>query len=321
MLTKLTTRIGIIVIAISLSTNACSQTWSPPGAEWHYTETGAWWDGYSKYTYSRDTVINSVNCKEITRYYEGMGWNGYSQGYNNPYFTYEQNGIVYIYNNIYGNDRFDTLYNINAQIGARWRFPLVDTACADSSYFIEVLNTGTKVVNGFNLKWWYVQIGPVEYYDNSFFYSHDTIIERFGYRVDNIAGSSYAYCNNTSYEGTGGNLRCYSDSTFGFYSTEIASSCDYYYTSVLELQGNERMLKIYPNPATDKLNVAIDVKQSETAIIEILDITGKLHISCVLNKNNSVTEISIADLSAGIYMYKLIVNNNIVKLGKLSVIS
>ncbi|MGB3948990.1 MAG: T9SS type A sorting domain-containing protein, partial [Bacteroidia bacterium] len=227
------------------------------------------------------------------------------------------NGFVYLYNNRYGNNKFDTLFNINSQIGNRWRFPLVDTACADSTYFVKVLNIGTKNIQGFNLNWLYVKIGPLDYSGNQTFgYVLDTIIERLGYRYDDI---DYAPCYSSTAEGVHGGLRCYSDDTFGFYSTEIVSACDYV-TNIVKLDINEKDVKIYPNPVSDKLNIAIDLKQTETATIEIVNVMGKCQYYQILSENNGFTEISIAGLSEGVYFYKIIINNSIIKVDKLSII-
>lgn len=316
MLKKLFVRISIIV-SIFASVSMHSQTFCPAGATWYYTDASADWYGYSKLYYLNDTTINSISCKKIAHYYEGTGIFGTASGYRNPYFTYEQNGVVYLYNNRYGNNKFDTLFNINAQIGNRWRFPLVDTACADSTYFVTVLNTGTKNIQGFNLNWLYVKIGPLDYSGNQTFgYVLDTIIERLGYRYDDI---DYAPCYGSTAEGIHGDLRCYSDDTFGFYSAGIVIGCEYV-TNIEKLGTNEKNVKIYPNPVSDKLNIAIDLKQTETAILEILDITGQLQYSHILNGNNHITEISIADLSQGMYIYKVICDNSIIKLGELSII-
>ncbi|MFY9310883.1 MAG: T9SS type A sorting domain-containing protein [Bacteroidia bacterium] len=317
MFKKRFSRIIIIVLSVSTSLSLYSQTWCPAGATWYYTDASADWYGYSKLTYINDTVINSTTCKKISHYYDGTGIFGSVSGYRNPYFTYEQNGVVYLYNNRYGNNKFDTLFNTNAQIGNRWRFPLVDTACADSTYFVEVLNTGTKNIQGFNLNWLYVKIGPLDYSGNQTFgYVLDTMVERLGYRYDDI---DFAPCYGSTAEGVHGGLRCYSDTTFGSYSTGITSACDYI-TSIDESQLDKREVKIYPNPANDKLNVVVDLKPSETGIIEIADIVGKLQNSHILNRNNNITEISIGNLNKGVYIYKVICNNRIVKSGALNVV-
>lgn len=238
----------------------------------------------------------------------------HSSGYLQPYYTYSQNGVAYLYNNKFGNNKFDTLFNINAQIGDKWRFPLIDTTCADSVYFMEVLNSGTKTLNGFSLKWLQVATGPFPY---GGFSTIDTISERFGYRYDDLF---YSPCTGSPDEGNHGGLRCYSDDAFGFYSTNISSSCDYYYTGISYLQMDNGVLKIYPNPANDKINIGISLEQGQTGILMVYDLRGKLVLSEKLDISNDLTEVCVVSLKSGLYIYKLTVNETIVNTGKLNVI-
>jgi hypothetical protein len=77
---------------------------------------------------------------------------------------------------------------------------------------------------------------------------------------------------------------------------------------------------VYPNPASDKLNIAIHLEDQQTGVLKVYDVTGKLELSKTLNENSDVSEISIASLSDGMYIYKIIVNNTTVNSGKLSII-
>lgn len=316
MFKKLPHWIVAFLINIFFSSNIYAQTWCPPGATWYYGNSGLYYNGYVKMAYARDSVINSITCKEITYYSEGAWWdvfNGgqayHTYGYGSSYFTYEQNGVVYVYNNRFGNNQFDTLYNINAQIGDSWHIPLYggDTTCADSLHTMKVINTGTQIINGFNLKTLDVTVG-------SEFQTTFHIIERLGYRYDDLEYGYY--CHGIIAESSHGELRCYSDSVFGSISAGV-NPCDYYYTDVPEFELNRRWANVYPNPASDKLTIAIELKQSETLVIEILDITGKLEYLYQLNNQNFINEISLTDLSEGMYLYKVNVNNTNVKLGKL----
>jgi hypothetical protein len=300
--------IAISILYIAFATNSYSQTWCPPGATWYYTDALANLEGYTKLTYSKDTVINKIACKKITCFHKGLVFM-ISQGfYSSPFFTYSENGIAYLYNNKYGKHEFEVLFDMNAQIGDKWRIPQVDTACADSLYFMEVLDTGTKMVNGFNLKWLHVKLDHSPYFD--------TITERLGYRYDNF---DYSPCHNVIADSPGGGLRCYSDNDFGLYSTKKNSSCDFI-TAISELQLNEDELKIYPNPANDKLTINLHFNYKQKATVDLYDLTGKLIRSNTLKEGDDELEISTATLSEGIYIYKSNVNGVYIKLGKLSII-
>ena len=73
---------------------------------------------------------------------------------------------------------------------------------------------------------------------------------------------------------------------------------------------------VFPNPANDVITVLNTSENS--AIIEIYNYIGEKIISGELKNYSSI--ISIKDLNAGIYLYKIIVNNEIVKADKLIVI-
>jgi len=73
---------------------------------------------------------------------------------------------------------------------------------------------------------------------------------------------------------------------------------------------------VYPNPANDELTV---LNTSEgVGIIEIYNLIGEKILSKELKNYSSI--ISIKDLKAGTYLYKIIVNNEFVKADKLIVI-
>ncbi len=299
--------IAISILCIAFAANSYSQTWCPPGATWYYTNALFDLEGYTKLTYSKDTVINKITCKKITCSLRGRPLLDPKEIYSSPFFTYSENGIAYLYNNKYGKHEFEILFDMNAQIGDKWRRPQVDTACADSLYFIEVLNTGTKMINGFNLKWLHVKLDQSPYFD--------TITERLGYRYDNF---DYSHCHNVSVDFPGGPLRCYSDNDFGLYTTKKNSSCDFI-TAVSELKLGDA-LKVYPNPANDKLTINTGINHKQTTTFDLYDLTGKLIRSNTLKEGANGLEISTATFSEGIYIYKLNVNGASIKSGKLSII-
>lgn len=73
-------------------------------------------------------------------------------------------------------------------------------------------------------------------------------------------------------------------------------------------------LSLYPNPTTDLVNVLIPQLYPNTTF-EIIDLSGKLVLHEKINKNESV--FSIKNLNAGIYLFKISIESNTVKQGKL----
>lgn len=79
-------------------------------------------------------------------------------------------------------------------------------------------------------------------------------------------------------------------------------------------------ISIYPNPANDKLNIVIHLDKDQTAEFKIYDLTGKIVFSNTLIGNSDIFEMSTTNLKNGLYIYKLTVNENNIKSGKLSII-
>ncbi len=77
--------------------------------------------------------------------------------------------------------------------------------------------------------------------------------------------------------------------------------------------GNE--ISLYPNPTTAIVNIAIPSQLNGTVSVEIYDAVGKLVISEKLTKD--VTTINTSKLEDGIYMFKIINNNQAVKVGRM----
>ena len=169
---------------------------------------------------------------------------------------------------------------------------------------MKVLNKGIKNINGFNLKWLYVKKGP--YCNNYFTYDFDTITERIGVKayLDYERSSCYGSIDERAF----GNLRCYSDDTFGLYSTGISSSCDYFYTGITESQMGEMQFKVYPNPANSEIIIEFDLIETKNVAIEIKNIFGqtvKIIDSRAFANGNNKINIDVSVFSKGLYFVQL----------------
>jgi hypothetical protein len=180
------------------------------------------------------------------------------------------------------------------------------------------------VINGFNLKWLYVKRGPFDpnYDPNGPYlnYDFDTITERIGgCRYYDIF---YSFC----YGGTESDplpcdkIRCYSDSTFGLYSTGISTSCDYYTTSVEESELNDLNFSIYPNPAYDQVTLTYFIEPTDEAVIEIYNLLGDKVAIQTLDADATEQTFSVALLNSGVYLYKYSINGKIIKSDKLVIV-
>jgi hypothetical protein len=76
-------------------------------------------------------------------------------------------------------------------------------------------------------------------------------------------------------------------------------------------------IKLYPNPATDQVNVSYNVNPYDKSVLELLDIQGR-HIQTIhLPANNNKVSFSIAEWSNAVYTYRFVVNGIIKENGKL----
>ena len=66
-------------------------------------------------------------------------------------------------------------------------------------------------------------------------------------------------------------------------------------------------LVLYPNPANDELNVSFSTNSQENAIVEILDLTGKVNQSQTVqaNEGSNLIMMDTSKLASGMYFMKL----------------
>jgi hypothetical protein len=69
-------------------------------------------------------------------------------------------------------------------------------------------------------------------------------------------------------------------------------------------------VSIYPNPATDLINIQF-ANISESSILEIYNYLGQKVSSVLLNKND--TQLNISGLNSGIYEARVISNNTVIR--------
>jgi hypothetical protein len=77
-------------------------------------------------------------------------------------------------------------------------------------------------------------------------------------------------------------------------------------------------LKVYPNPASEKIFIRYNVPNSETIKLRlrISDLTGRNIISKELHNRKGYTEVNTQELNAGVYLIELIDNGVVIKAAK-----
>ena len=84
-------------------------------------------------------------------------------------------------------------------------------------------------------------------------------------------------------------------------------------TGIDELAANN--VTIYPNPNNGIINITLSSELSKNSTLEIYDAIGKLIVTEYLS--SELNTLNISNLSNGIYSFRVLNNNNMVKYGKL----
>ncbi|MEO6883144.1 MAG: choice-of-anchor tandem repeat GloVer-containing protein [Bacteroidia bacterium] len=90
-------------------------------------------------------------------------------------------------------------------------------------------------------------------------------------------------------------------------------------TFVKEIKPVKTNVKVYPNPATNLLNVAVDMQQIKSGSICLYNTTGQ-EVECE-DLSGNITSISINKLSAGLYYYRILNSNgSLIKADKITIV-
>ena len=101
-------------------------------------------------------------------------------------------------------------------------------------------------------------------------------------------------------------------SVYGCTSSSLTTVTSCSVTGIKELSKTE--VAIFPNPTTGILHISFSVELAANAAIEIFDALGRLIIKENLSKD--ITSINTSKLDNGLYNYKIINNNQTIKVGR-----
>ncbi|HLG35011.1 MAG TPA: T9SS type A sorting domain-containing protein [Bacteroidia bacterium] len=87
----------------------------------------------------------------------------------------------------------------------------------------------------------------------------------------------------------------------------------------LEANNSERpkYIHVYPNPASDELNVDYSLGENELGLLSVTDLLGREIMNEKLHSSQKSIKISTKDIEDGMYFLRLIVNNELIGLQKL----
>ncbi len=305
-----------IIIALNAILNVRSQTWCPPGAQWHYRVFhpiyADYRDGYVQLNNTGTVTVNNIICNHLLGSYNGiLGWQ-FSPPISIPNFvdlkTYENNNVVYIYNTSINS--FDTLANFSASPGDKWQKiefpnPPPSSGCTFPRPKVTVIDTGHVTINSQYLK----KLIVSHPYGNSTFIITDTIIEKIACITTFLF--PYYHCINDG--PLYGNFVCYSDNNFTLYKKAgIITPCNYFTVGINDHKSIWNEIKVFPNPVADQLNLSYDEYNFNITQIKITDPLGRIILEDVSTKL-----INIKELKPGIYFLQIYNKENLIALEKI----
>lgn len=290
-------KIAILLIVL-ISFTVQGQIWIDEGATWHYDWSGLL-PGLDKIEYVGDTIIQDKTCQklQISRYmFAPIGSGGeVINSWISYKYTYSNGDTVF---NLI-NDDFHVLYNFGAQVGDIWELG-VDTNelyCGPSS--VEVTATGSTEINGQNCEWIQVTTLP-----NSSVGIDGRIYKRFGVTSDYLFPTLRNCDPSMIIEFYDFNFTCFEDNSFPLYNV-TDKDCDYlFYVGDAEIESAEKMVTVFPNPASDNLFVNIEGANRTLKNLIVTDMQGRLL------KNVCQNNVDIADLPKGLYFIHVSFDND-----------
>jgi hypothetical protein len=73
----------------------------------------------------------------------------------------------------------------------------------------------------------------------------------------------------------------------------------------------KNVLAVYPNPATEQINVTLSTNSESSSQVNLVDLSGKIIQTLQVGQSNetSIVQFNIANLQAGVYFIELINEN------------
>ena len=289
-----------LICCLTIFGNLKSQVvFCPPGAEWHYVYN----------TFSMDPTPDYENIRAWnggTALVDGetvtiLKHNKIFWRYNtkNIYESYlKQIGDTIFIKNAFTNSKWLILFNYAATAGQSW---VTSLSFSGVSYTVTIDSVTSSSANGFTLKTLhalYKQNNPPRFY-------HSSITERIG-------GYYYLF-NFFSGPVTDGDYMtdrlCYQDSAFGLLQFSN-KPCDYSNLTVVSELNQSSQIKIYPNPATEYIN--IDFETWGPKQIFITTVLGETISNLDVQSSDTSLHLNVSELKTGIYFLKILEGKNLI---------
>ncbi|MCB8994123.1 MAG: T9SS type A sorting domain-containing protein [Bacteroidales bacterium] len=267
------------------------QEWSPIGAQWYYDITYAFAPTIDYHRVYCDSVvrIDNIECKKIN-----IDYSACNNHFSNKLYTYDRNDTVFFYNPDI--KAFEILYDFNSQQGDYW---FISTRYGEDidTVKIQVDSVGAFEINDKILKRLFITYNYKNFMGSGYSYKESSstlqVLGDMEFLI-NITDRRIALCDMDFIS----DLRCYSDSNLGSYTTGLRDSCNYRYTGN-SVNSNQKLndINVFPNPFKDKFQIS--TSSYEGIQFELFSSTGRMI------KAGIETEIDMTLFPDGIYFLKL----------------
>ena len=286
----------LVWATLLLAGSGSAQSWFPEGATWQheYWNVGAF-IGFTRMVVDGDTIVGGEQAQVLRRERVAAfvlpphNWDVETRF---PIIVQESDGLVNVWEG--GRNRFAVLYNMNALPDEQWTMPvLYDWNVCDTTSFVQVVDTGTMVVDDVSLRWLAVERHYI-FDGEEWNVFADTVIERIGFTTGYFA--PHDACNAMVDGDEGLELRCYTDDEIS-YKLIQPWSCETL-LAVPDRTGPNARLTVWPNPGGDALH--LDRAGHRLSSLELRDALGRtvLERTSLLNNN----PIDVSSLAPGTYV-------------------
>lgn len=301
---KMKTSLLLLFTVFFIHPSFC-QEFATNDSEWVYDYNGFWAHGVISFSYKQDTLIGNRQVKVFKQYVTGVmrGTTDTSSREFQPVLFAVQNGIVeFSLDTI----NFDTLYNFQAPIGKSWQLPwgarFSNNYQHQDSLTVTIVDTFRTLISGKNVLSQAVSYQGLA--DITPYTKYDTIYEQIGSKWFFLLPQDD---NGLIQDGAmGESFRCFANAELGLVQLENAIyPRDYMYDCNQIALSSEKEIplfrvKVYPNPALDKL--LIESEESSKIHLDIVDMQGKIIKQTSISFGKK--EVDISALSSGIYLIR-----------------
>lgn len=288
--------LGSCICSCTTKLHAQSAEFAPIGATWWYDQVEMFPPyniALNKFEVIGDTIIAGLDLRVLK--YDFIRNNG--TGYTYNYFINNDSGKISIYN--IDTDSLQPYFNFNASVGDT----LVTTCPYDAPAYSVVDSIVNVVVNGIDLKRFYIT--PAE-----LLYSHNNFPDGapYNYFTERIGNNYYFFpIPGAADPPPGGHLRCYEDNILGLVGNDEIAECEYL-SPVTDFENG--VFELSPNPSNGIFEVGISSDENYKFVL--IDINGRFIPLNATALGPTIFQFNITSLPSGCYTIIAIDKNQFV---------